>query len=427
MTAQSNIVRHVPSRARGTDQILEYAEKHDITNEMLIKVGLRMNRNLLFGSNQRCVAMLIVFKSIMVDISVMKGRQRLQQSHQQQQQPPPQSPTQQDVDSKPNLDVTNEKPLEELQNRLKKALEFLDFCRPLSVSMTNAAKLVKGEILKLSQSQTDQAIARLHLGDVHSEQKPEAESLQRRGSQGVSSNTLDIPFHKFNDEWNAYDGQKCELEKYIDRYIDEEIWSAQRGICENIFTNIATNDVILVYGCSTIVQHVLLHAKSKGKEFRVIVVDSPPHFNGRRMTSFLNDNHIDVSYTLINSLSFVMRQATKVLLGANSMLANGYVMSQIGTSQVALMAKASNVPTLVCCETYKLSDRVYVDSFGCNEVDSGQELDSALNLRYDLTPPEFVSIVINERNTVPPNSVPALLRFRAERTRERSNPVSIIS
>lgn len=424
MTAQSNIVRHVPSRARGTDQILEYAEKHDITNEMLIKVGLRMNRNLLFGSNQRCVAMLIVFKSIMLDISLIKGRHRLQQPQQQQQ--PPQSPTQQDVDPKPNLDVTSVKPLDELQTRLKKALEFLDFCRPLSVSMTNAAKLVKGEILKLSQSQTDQAIARLHLGDVHSPEKTEPNSLQRRGSQGVAPAT-DIPIHKFDDEWNAYEGQKCELEKYIDRYIDEEIWSAQRGICENIFNNIATTDVILVYGCSTIVQHVLLHAKTKGKEFRVIVVDSPPHFNGRRMSSFLNDNHIDVSYTLINSLSFVMRQATKVLLGANSMLANGYVMSQIGTSQVALMAKASNVPTLVCCETYKLSDRVYVDSFGCNEVDSGQDLDSALNLRYDLTPPEFVSIVINERNTVPPNSVPALLRFRAERSRERSNPVSIIS
>lgn len=103
------------------------------------------------------------------------------------------------------------------------------------------------------------------------------------------------------------------------------------------------------------------------------------------------------------------------------MLANGYVMSHIGTSQVALMAKATNVPTLVCCETYKLSDRVYVDSFGCNEVDGGHELDSALNLRYDLTPPEFVSMVINEKNIVPAESVPALLRFRAER--KRNNPI----
>lgn len=421
-TAQSNIVKHVPSRARGIDQILEYAKDHFVTNEMLIKVGLRMNRNLLFGSNQRCVAMLIVFKSIMHDISQSK----LQQQQQQQHHLSSQSSIQSTDSISPETNINCERPLDELQNRIKKALDFLDFCRPLSVSMKNASKLVKDEILNISQSHTDEAIARLHLSDEAHDNEDSNNKPDENDRRMSTSN--DLPFNKFSDEWSAYEDQRRQLVEFIDRFIDEEIWSAQRGICENILTNIATQDVILVYGCSTIVQHVLLHAKVRGKVFKVIVVDSPPHFNGRRMMSFLNDNMIDVSYTLINSLSFVMRQATKVLLGANSMLANGYVMSHIGTSQVALMAKASNVPTLVCCETYKLSDRVYVDSFGCNEVDSGHELDSALNLRYDLTPPEFVSIVINERNTVPPNSVPALLRFRAERTRgERSNPVRAVS
>lgn len=375
----SNIVRDVPSRARGIEQISEFVEKHGITNEMLIKIGLRMNGNLLFGSNQRCVAMLIVFKSIMDDIKSIK--------------------------------YDSNKPLILLQNRLNEALDFLDFCRPLSVSMTNASKLVKGEILKLEQSHTDQAIARLRLARHPNSPSSlgSSDDTQQQQPQPSRFETRAASISSLSEEWQAYETQKEELKKFIDRFIDEEIWSAQRGICENIYTNIANGDVILVYGCSTIVQHVLLHAKTRGKKFKVIVVDSPPHFNGRRMIRFLNDSSIDVAYTLINSLSFVIRMSTKVLLGANSMLANGYVMSHIGTSQVALMAKASNVPTLVCCETYKLSDRVYVDSFGCNEVDS------ALNLRYDLTPPEFVSMVINERNTVPPNSVPALLRFRAER------------
>lgn len=327
-----------PSRARSIGQILEFAERSEISNEMLIKVGLRINRNLLFGSNQRCVAMLTAFKSLMDDIS-----------------------------PKSNID--------ELQISLKRAMDFLDFCRPLSVSMSNAYKLVQEEAVKLNQSNTEKGIAKMAL--------------------------------------DQYEEQKEVLKKFIDCFIVEEIWSAQKGICENIRNNITNNDIILVYGCSTIVQHVLLNAKTKGKSFRVIVVDSSPHFNGRRMLSFLNENQIHVSYTLINSLSFVIRQATKVLIGANSMLANGYVMSHIGTSQVALMARASNVPTLVCCETYKLNEKVYVDSFGCNEQDSGVEL----GLRYDLTPPEFVSMVINEKSTVPAKSVPALLRFRAEKTK----------
>ncbi len=61
-------------------------------------------------------------------------------------------------------------------------------------------------------------------------------------------------------------------------------------------------------------------------------------------------------------------QVTKVLLGAHAVFANGSVMSRVGSSQVALMAKASNVPVLVCCETYKFSERVQTDSFVFNEL-----------------------------------------------------------
>ena len=56
------------------------------------------------------------------------------------------------------------------------------------------------------------------------------------------------------------------------------------------------------------------------------------------------------------------RQVSKVLLGASAMLANGNVISRVGTSMVALMARQYNVPVLVCCETYKFSEKVPPDS-----------------------------------------------------------------
>lgn len=61
-------------------------------------------------------------------------------------------------------------------------------------------------------------------------------------------------------------------------------------------------------------------------------------------------------------------QVTKVLLGAHALLANGYVMSRVGSSQVAMVAKAHNVPVLICCETYKFCERVQTDSFVFNEL-----------------------------------------------------------
>lgn len=57
-----------------------------------------------------------------------------------------------------------------------------------------------------------------------------------------------------------------------------------------------------------------------------------------------------------------------MFLGAHALLANGYVMSRVGTSQIALVAKAFNVPVLVCCETYKFCERVQTDSFVSNEL-----------------------------------------------------------
>ena len=67
-------------------------------------------------------------------------------------------------------------------------------------------------------------------------------------------------------------------------------------------------------------------------------------------------------------MSQIVPQVTKVLLGAHALLANGYVMSRAGTAQVALIAKAYNVPVLVCCETHKFSERVQTDAFVYNEI-----------------------------------------------------------
>lgn len=57
-----------------------------------------------------------------------------------------------------------------------------------------------------------------------------------------------------------------------------------------------------------------------------------------------------------------------VLVGAHALFSNGAVYSRAGTAMVAMMAKANNVPVVVCCETYKFSEGVMVDGFTRNEL-----------------------------------------------------------
>ena len=109
-------------------------------------------------------------------------------------------------------------------------------------------------------------------------------------------------------------------------------------------------------------------------------------------------------------------------------MANGCVLATVGTIQTALMAKSANKPVVVCCETYKFCERVQLDSICFNElgdpdlmIEVGQgavrrdalgdwrDIPSLklLNLVYDLTPFEYVDMVITEVGMTPPTSVPA--------------------
>lgn len=63
-----------------------------------------------------------------------------------------------------------------------------------------------------------------------------------------------------------------------------------------------------------------------------------------------------------------MNTASIVFLGTHALHSNGALYSRAGTALVAMMAKQHNVPVLACCETYKFSDSVNLDSFTKNEL-----------------------------------------------------------
>ncbi|XP_043963329.1 translation initiation factor eIF-2B subunit delta isoform X3 [Gambusia affinis] len=275
----------------------------------------------------------------------------------------------------------NEELSRDLVNRLKPYISFLNQCRPLSASMGNAIKYVKKEISNIpSQCKEEEAKRKL----------------------------------LFCIEW----------------YIKEKIILAAKAIAESSIEKISDGDVILIYGCSSLVNHILCEALEKNRKFRVIVVDSRPRLEGREALRRLVQRGISCTYVLISAVSYILPEVSKVFLGAHALLANGYVMSRVGTSQIALVAKAFNVPVLVCCETYKFCERVQTDSFVSNELDDPDDLIvtrngqthlehwqqepplGLLNLVYDVTPPDFVDLVITELGMIPCTSVPVVLRVK---------------
>jgi translation initiation factor eIF-2B subunit delta len=261
---------------------------------------------------------------------------------------------------------------------LSPQIEFLKSCRPISISMGNAIRYMKEVVAEMSP-----------------------------------------------DTYPDEDEAKNQLVDWIDTFIKEKIQAADALIAETASGKIVDGDTIMVYGKSSVVLKTLLLAKAKGKSFKVIVIDSKPLFEGKNMArDLVTAGFTDIEYTLLNGLSHL--KATKAILGAHAMMANGRLFSRCGTALVAMTAKKQDIPVMVCCESIKFSDKAPLDSILHNELADGRDLlpeDAdlkgwegngnlhCLNLMYDLTPAENVTAIYTEYGVLPPSSVPTVLRL----------------
>lgn len=216
----------------------------------------------------------------------------------------------------------------------------------------------------------------------------------------------------------------------IDIFIRERVTYADQVIAQNTAEKIRDGDVILTYAKSSIVQKTLVKAHRDGKKFRVIVVDSRPLHEGKHLAAALVELGMDVKYCLMNGLAHNIQDATKVLLGAHAMMSNGRLFSRIGTALVAMEANEADKPVLVLCETIKFTERVALDSIVHNEIAPADELVvpggslekwkdvkklQLCNPMYDVTPAEYLQLIVTESGNVPPTSVPVLHRLGNER------------
>ncbi|KAE8124996.1 hypothetical protein FH972_019834 [Carpinus fangiana] len=343
------LFRHLPQYEHGS-QLPDLESKffqHDPVHPAVYKVGLQYLAGDITGGNARCIAMLRAFKEAIEDYST-----------------PPEKSLARDLTAK-----------------ISSYVSFFTECRPLSISMGNAIRFIKSRIanlpLNLSESEAKAAVC-----------------------------------------------------SDIERFINEKIILADNVIVRHAVTKIRDGDVLLTYGSSCVVEMFLLYAHEMGKQFRVVVVDSRPKLEGQALLRRLVANGLSCTYSHINAISYIMHEVTRVFLGAASVLSNGTVYSRVGTASVAMVAHAFRVPVIICCEAYKFHERVQLDSICSNELGdpdviakvpgrmdvnylnnwSSKENLQLLNLMYDATPSDYISMIITDYGMIPTTSVPVIVR-----------------
>lgn len=112
---------------------------------------------------------------------------------------------------------------------------------------------------------------------------------------------------------------------------------------ENTVIDINIGHTVLTYASSQVVISTLITAHKQGKRFDVIVVHSIPLFEAKAVVKVLSQAGISTGYTLLNGLSYVLKNVKAMFIGANAMLANSMLYSRIETAVVATVAYKRNI------------------------------------------------------------------------------------
>jgi translation initiation factor eIF-2B subunit delta len=279
-----------------------------------------------------------------------------------------------DYRAPPNMSVARD-----LDRHLKPLIHHLFSCRPHSVTMGNAVK---------------------HLRQLVSALPPDMSDVDAR----------------------------AELLEAIDMYVHTNVVLAQGVVVRHAAGKICDGDTVLTFARSRAVEQALLEARRRGTRFKVVVVSCRPHNEGQQLVERLAAEQVDCRLVLLSSLSYVVASASKVLLGCSALFANGAALARAGTALVAMAACNDNKPVLFLAETHKFTDKVQQDAIVSNELGDPDRLvlpwlDNTLrdlprlellNLCYDLTPAEYIDMVITEFGMLPASSVPAIVREKGD-------------
>jgi len=184
---------------------------------------------------------------------------------------------------------------------------------------------------------------------------------------------------------------------------------------------VKNGDVLLTHCNSSAAIAIMKTAWEQGKQIQVFVTETRPRFQGRITAKALGEVGIPVTLIPDGAVRFFMDKIDRVLVGADAVTANGAVVNKIGTSMVALAAHEARVRFFVAAETYKFSpetmigELVKIEERNTLEVIPSGELKKMPNVKvrnpsFDITPPEYIDIIITEKGIIPPQGAILVLQ-----------------
>ena len=176
---------------------------------------------------------------------------------------------------------------------------------------------------------------------------------------------------------------------------------------------IRDGDVIMTHCNSHAAISIIKTAFDQGKNISVVATESRPRRQGFITIRELNDYGIPTTLIVDSAVRLTMKEVDLVVVGADSISVNGALINKIGTSQLALAAQEARRNVIVAAETYKFSpntllgEMVEIEDRSSDEVIDSEILAELPNVKvknpsFDVTPAEYIDLIITEIGAVPP-------------------------
>lgn len=180
-------------------------------------------------------------------------------------------------------------------------------------------------------------------------------------------------------------------------------------------------DCIMTHCHSTAVLACVEAAVEQGKELTAIVKETRPRNQGHITAERLHELGVPVTLIVDSAARRYLNDVDHVMVGADSIAADGSVINKVGTSGLAVNARDRGTPVVVAAQTFKLhpgtltGHSVDIEMRDESEVISAEEKaqlgnPTVLNPAFDVTPPRYIDAIVTERGQFPPESIVMLMR-----------------
>jgi ribose 1,5-bisphosphate isomerase len=212
------------------------------------------------------------------------------------------------------------------------------------------------------------------------------------------------------------------------REFQAELEQAQDRLGQVGANRLRDGDVVMTHCHSTDALSCVEAALDDGKHIEAIVKETRPRKQGHITAEQLREWDVPVTLVVDNAARRYLDDADHVLVGADSIAADGSVINKIGTSGMAVNARERGVPVMVAAQTIKLhpdtmtghtveiemrDEREVLSDDERTGISGGDADGNGLvveNPAFDVTPPRYVDAIVTERGQFPPESIVILMR-----------------